>query len=64
MEYLIRVFNKLLDLKETSVKNILGNSYDEVLALRHPWIVRKAVGAALTISAKGTKDVIKLCFFR
>ena len=63
MEYLIRVFNKLLDPKETSVKNILGNSYDEVLAPRHPWIVRKAVGAALTFSAKGTKDeVIKLCF--
>jgi len=47
MEYLIKVFNKLLDPKETSVKNILGNSCDEVLALRHPWIVRKAVGAAL-----------------
>ena len=63
MEQLIRVFNKFLDLKETSVKNILGNSYDEVLAPRHPWIVRKAVGAALTFSAKGTKDeVIKLCF--
>ena len=33
------------------------------MALRHPWIIRKAVGAALTFSAKGTKDdVIKLCF--
>ena len=63
MEYLIRVFNKLWESKETSVKNILGNSYDEVLALRHSWIVRKADGAALTFSAKGTKDdVIKLGF--
>ena len=63
MEYLIKVFSKMLDKNETSVKKILGSSYDEVLAPRHPWLVRQAVGAALTLSCRGTKeDVVKLIF--
>ena len=63
MEYLIKVFTKILDKNETSVKKILGSSYDEVLAPRHPWLVRQAVGAALTLSCRGTKEeVVKLCF--
>ena len=63
MEYLIKVFTKILDKNETSVKKILGSSYDEVLAPRHPWLVRQAVGAALTLSCRGSKeDVVKLCF--
>ena len=63
MEYLITVFKKILDGKENSVKKILGGSYDEILAPRHTWLVRKAVGAAMLFSVSGTRDdIVKICF--
>jgi hypothetical protein len=63
MEYLITVFKKILDSKENSVKKILGGSYDEILAPRHTWLVRKAVGAAMLFSVSGTRDdIVKICF--
>ena len=63
MEYLITVFKKILDGKENSVKKILGGSYDEILAPRHTWLVRQAVGAAMLLSVSGTReDIVKICF--
>lgn len=54
LEYLIRIFDKVLnDDGKGEVKKILGDSYDEVLAPRHKWIVRKAVGVALALGGGG-----------
>ena len=63
MEYLITVFKKILNSNENSVKKILGGSYDEILAPRHTWLVRKAVGAAMLFSVSGSRDdIVKICF--
>lgn len=64
LEYLIDIFESVLkDNGSTSIKKIIGNSYHKVLAPRHPFIVRKAVGLALTFSSTGNvADTVKMIF--
>ena len=64
LEYLIDVFENLLkDSGKTPIKKILGNSYNKILAPRHPFIVRKAVGIALMFSSAGSvADSVKIIF--
>ena len=57
IEYLIDIFENLLkDNGKTAIKKIIGNSYNKVLAPRHTFLVRKAVGLALTFSSGGNVD--------
>jgi len=57
LEYLIDIFeNVLKDNGKGPVKKILGNSYNKVLAPRHTFLVRKAVGIALTFSSAGNVE--------
>jgi len=57
LEYLIDIFeNVLQDSGKGAIKKILGNSYNKVLAPRHPFLVRKAVGLALTFSSAGNVE--------
>ena len=54
LEYLTDVFECMLKDNGTgAMKKILGNSYDKVLAPRHTFLVRKAVGLALMFSSGG-----------
>ena len=64
LEYLLDIFECVLkDDGSGAIKTILGNSYDKVLAPRHSFIVRKAVGIALTFSSAGTvAENVKLIF--
>jgi len=64
MEYLIDVFESLLkDDGNGPIKKILGDSYNKVLAPHHPFLVRKAVGIALTFSSAGNvAKTVKLVF--
>ena len=64
LEYLLDIFeNVLKDDGKGPVKKILGNSYNKVLAPRHPFLVRKAVGIALTFSSAGNvAKTVKLVF--
>lgn len=62
MEFLIHIFRKLLTETDLSMKDILKNSYEEVLAPRHPWIVRTAVNAALTFSGTSKNKAIEIIF--
>ncbi|MCQ2818132.1 MAG: GLTP domain-containing protein [archaeon] len=52
MEFLIKIFRKLVSDDDKTLKEILKNSYNEVLAPRHTKIVRTAVAAALTFAGK------------
>ena len=53
-EYLTDVFeNVIKDDGSGPIKKILGDSYDKVLASHHSFLVRKAVGIALTFSSAG-----------
>ena len=53
-EYLTDVFeNVIKDDGSGPIKKILGDSYDKVLAPHHSFLVRKAVGIALTFSSAG-----------
>ena len=57
MEFLIEIFKTILaDRKKDNIKKIIGNSYDKILAPRHSWIVRRAVGAAMMFGMSGSKD--------
>ena len=64
LEYLIDIFETCLKDDGTgSVKKILGDSYDKVLAPRHTFFVRKAVGLALTFSSTGNvEEIVNLVF--
>jgi len=57
MEFLIEIFKTILaDRKKDNIKKIIGNSYDKILAPRHTWLVRRAVGAAMMFGMSGSKD--------
>lgn len=64
LEYLIDIFETMVkDDGTTNIKKILGDSYQKVLAPRHTFLVRKAVGIALTFSSPGNVEAIaKLTF--
>ena len=64
LEYLTDIFESLLkDDGKGKVKTILGDSYNKVLAPHHTYLVRKAVGMALTFSSAGSvADVVELIF--
>ena len=51
LEYLTDIFEGVYnDDGSTAIKTLLENSYDKVLAPRHPFLTRKAVGFALMFS--------------
>ncbi|MCQ2819585.1 MAG: GLTP domain-containing protein [archaeon] len=52
MEFLIRIFRKLVTDDDKNLKEILKAAYEEVLSPRHTAVVRTAVGAALTLAGK------------
>ena len=62
MEYLIHIFKQLSNEEPGSLKDILKKAYDEVLAPRHKWLVRQAVGIALTFSGGSKREVLKIIF--
>lgn len=64
LEYLNDVFeNVLKDNGNGPIKTILGNSYNKVLAPHHGFLVRKAVGAALSFSSAGkVAHVVEIIF--
>ena len=64
MEFLIQIFKTILaDRKKDTIKKIIGDSYDKILAPRHTWLVRKAVGAAMFFGVSGSKeDAVKIIF--
>ena len=64
LEYLTDVFeNVLKDDGNGEIKKILGDSYDKVLAPHHSFIVKRAVGLALSFSSAGTvAHTVKLIF--
>lgn len=64
LEYLIYTFNKVLaDDGSGDIRSILAEAYHKVLAPRHTFLVRKAVGVALTFSGAGdVKKGVKIIF--
>ncbi len=64
LEYLVDIFESCLkDDGTTSVKKIIGESYNKILAPRHNFFVRKAVGIALTFSRTGNvEQIVNLVF--
>ena len=64
MEYLISVFTKAKgDNGNGSIKTYLSAGYNEVLAPRHPFLVRSAVRIALSLPGGGTTaHAVKLIF--
>ena len=64
LEYLIDIFESILkDNGKGGVKKILGDSYNKILAPRHPFITRKAVSLALMFSSAGNvASIVKLIF--
>ena len=59
LEYLIDIFETIIkDDGTTNIKKILGDSYQKILAPRHNFLVRKAVGLALTFSSSGNVEAI------
>jgi hypothetical protein len=64
MEFLIEIFKTILaDRKKDTIKKIIGDSYDKILAPRHTWLVRRAVGAAMFFGVSGSKeDAVKIIF--
>ena len=62
MEYLIHIFKQLSNDEQGSMKEILRKAYNEVLAPRHTWLVRQAVGIALTFSGGSKREVLKIIF--
>jgi len=64
MEFLIEIFKTILaDRKKDTIKKIIGNSYDKILAPRHSWLVRRAVGTAMMFGMSGSKDdAVKIIF--
>jgi hypothetical protein len=64
LEYLTDVFeNVLKDDGKGEIKKILGDSYDRVLSPHHSFLVRRAVGVALSFSSSGNVEhIVKLIF--
>ncbi len=64
MEFLVQIFKTILaDRKKDTIKKIIGDSYDKILAPRHTWLVRRAVGAAMFFGVSGSKeDAVKIIF--
>ena len=64
LEYLTDAFENILkDDGKSTIKKILGDSYDRVLAPHHSFFVKKAVGVALSFSKSGSvASTIKLLF--
>lgn len=64
LEYLTDIFESVIkDNGNGPIKTILGDSYNKVLAPRHGFLVRKAVGIALTFSSAGTvAETVRLIF--
>jgi len=64
LEYLIDVFDNVMkDDGNGEIKKILGKSYDKVLAPHHGFLVRKAVGMALSFSSAGNvSHVVEIIF--
>lgn len=62
MEYIIRIDRKLVTEDSKTLKEILKEAYEEVLAPRHPWLVRKAVGIALTFAGCSKKEAVGYMF--
>ena len=62
LEYLIDIFENMIKSEgNEEIKKILGNSYNKVLAPHHGFLVRKAVGVALSFSNAGSvSDIVKL----
>ena len=62
LEYLIDIFENMIESEgNEEIKKILGNSYNKVLAPHHGFLVRKAVGVALSFSNAGSvSDIVKL----
>ena len=62
LEYLIDIFENLVKCEgNEKIKKILGDSYNKVLAPHHGFLVRKAVGLALSFSNAGNvPDIVKL----
>mgnify|MGYP003298393285 CR=1 FL=1 len=62
MEYLIHIFRYLATADDKSLKDILRDSYDEVLAPRHPLVVRGAVKVALTFASCDKVEAVGYMF--
>lgn len=62
MEYLIHIFRKFENVDKKHLKDILKDAYNEVLAPRHKWIVRQAVGMALAFSGSSKREALKIIF--
>ena len=62
LEYLIDIFENIVKCEgNEKIKKILGDSYNKVLAPHHGFLVRKAVGLALSFSNAGNvSDIVKL----
>ena len=62
LEYLIDIFENIVKCEgNEKIKKILGDSYNKVLAPRHGFLVRKAVGLALSFSNAGNvSDIVKV----
>ena len=62
LEYLIDIFENIVKCEgNEKIKKILGDSYNKVLAPHHGFLVRKAVGFALSFSNAGNvADIVKL----
>ena len=64
LEYLIDIFENIIkDDGNGEIKKILGDSYKKVLSPHHPFLVRKAVGIALSFSNAGNVSHIVELFF-
>ena len=62
MEFLIHIFRKFEKVEKKSLKDLLKDAYNEVLAPRHKWIVRQAVGMALAFSGSSKREALKIIF--
>ena len=64
LEYLIDVFeNVMKDDGNGQIKTILGDSYKKVLSPHHSFLVRRAVGVALSFSSAGNvSHIVELIF--
>ena len=64
LEFLIDIFESISkDNGKTAIKKLIGNSYNKILAPRHTFLVRKAVGMALTFSSAGNvENSVKIIF--
>ena len=64
LEYLIDIFDNVMkDDGNGQIKKILGDSYKKVLSPHHTFLVRRAVGVALSFSSAGNvSHIVELIF--